>query len=246
MLIEQQISHYQALNDWFKTPLGFYVAEEFAAELKRCHAYLRGDALLQLGNCADNLWLDTLAFKRKWIASPFDKSLPIQLQCSLNQIPLARNSLDCIVAPLTLEPFGASNSLLDEIDRVLKPMGFIVFLGINPWSLWGVGMKSGLLTCYADRQVKMRTPFQLNRVLLQRGYSQLSLTHFCYLPPVNNKSIIKKMTFLDEVGKMIWPYPAGFYCYIAQKYQHIRPSVIPLSLRQPIKGFPSVLQPALN
>lgn len=59
-----------------------------------------------------------------------------QIECALNQLPLDRNSIDCIIVPLTLETFGSSLSLIDEIDRVLSPMGFVILLGINPWSLW--------------------------------------------------------------------------------------------------------------
>jgi hypothetical protein len=247
LLIEQQKKHYHALNEWFQTPLGLCVANEFSSQLEPINNYLKGETLLQLGNCGLNPWLKSLNFNRKWIASPFNLGSTINLECSLNQIPLNRNSLDCVLAPLTLEPFGTNYSLIDEIDRVLKPMGFIVLLSINPWSLWGGAMKCGLLHCYDNRMIKMRTPFHVNRVFLQRGYRQCSLSNFCYIPPVNNDGLIKKLTFIDEVGKMLWPFPSGFYCYIAQKYEYIHPSLISEPIIQPLdKKYKSPLQPATN
>ncbi len=247
MLIEQQIKQYRALNEWFNLSLGLSVANEFSDQLKSVNDYLRGETLLQLGNCGDNPWLDILSFKRKWIASPFALGNKIHLECSFNQIPLNRNSLDCILAPLTLEPYGNSLSLIDEIDRILKPMGFIILLSINPWSLWGGAMKCGLLHCYNDRKIKMRSPLHVNRVFLQRGYRQCALSNFCYIPPVNSKSLIKKLTFFDEVGKMLWPFPSGFYCYIAQKFESISPSLSTAPLVQPAtKKYKSPLQPATN
>ncbi|WP_298626947.1 methyltransferase domain-containing protein [uncultured Legionella sp.] len=247
MLIEQQIKHYQALNEWFKAPLGSAVADEFTRQLEQVKDYLRGDVLLQLGLCGENQWLDSFDFNHKWLASPFSLNKEPQLECSFNQIPLNRNSVDCVLVPLTLEPFGAGFSLIDEIDRILKPMGLIVLVNINPWSLWGAAMKSGLLHCYNDRHIKMRTAFNLNRIFLQRGYRQCSLNHFCYIPPVNNKSIIKKLSFFDEVGKMIWPFPSGFYCYIAQKYECISPTLITPVVTEPVaKDYKSPLQPAIN
>ncbi|EHL30078.1 hypothetical protein LDG_7983 [Legionella drancourtii LLAP12] len=161
-------------------------------------------------------------------------------------MPLSRNSIDCLVAPLTLEPFNNSITLIDEIDRVLKPMGFVVLLCINPWSLWGGAIKYGMLNCYRDRTIKMRTPFNLNRLFIQRGYRQVSLTNFCYIPPVNSASLIKKLTFLDEIGKMLWPYPSGFYCYIAQKYQIIQPSLFVSPISSPIDDYQSPLQPVTS
>lgn len=246
-MIEEQIKHYQALSKWFESPLGISVANEFSSQLVPVKDYLKGDTLLQLGNCGDNPWLDSLQYHHKWLASPFLMNKHFDLECSFNQLPLNRNSIDCIVAPLILEPFGNSFTLLDEIDRVLKPMGLIILLNINPWSLWGLAMKSGLLHCYNNKKIKMRTAFNLNRIFLQRGYRQCSLSNFCYIPPINNKSIIKKMTFFDEVGKMIWPFPSGFYCYIAQKYEYISPNLITKPVTETIEeDYKSPLHPAIN
>lgn len=243
-MIEQQIKHYRALDEWFRTPLGSYIAHEFTSDLMPVTDFLKGETLLQLANCNDNPWLKSLDFNHKWVASPYSAGCSNQIECSLNQIPLSRNSIDCVIVPLALEPFGNNFTLLDEIDRILNPMGYIVFLCINPWSLWGGAMNCGLLPCYHHNKVKMRTPFNLNRIMVQRGYRNCSLSNFCYIPPINNKSIIKKLTFLDEVGRMLWPFPSGFYCYIAQKYELIRPSLMVAPVLQP--NYKSPLQPALN
>ncbi|KTC90304.1 class I SAM-dependent methyltransferase [Fluoribacter dumoffii] len=240
MLIERQLKQYRALNKWFQSPLGLFAAHEFLVNLESEGDYLFGETLLQLGNCGDNIWLKKFKYIHKWIASPFSLPNKVQIECALNHLPLDRNSVDCIIVPLTLEPFANSFSLLDEIDRVLKPMGFVIFLSINPWSFWGGALKIGLLHCYSDQKVKMRTPFTLNRILLQRGYKQYSLSNFCYIPPVNKPDLIKKFTFLDEIGKMLWPFPSGFYCYIAQKYQVIEPN-LQLKPEESVKDYQTPL-----
>jgi SAM-dependent methyltransferase len=245
-LIEQQIKQFYALNEWFQSSLGLSVADEFRKQLSPVLDYLKGETLLQLGSCSRNSWLDDLQFTNKWIASPFSIDKKNSLISSLNQIPLQRNSIDCIVAPLTMEPFDNSLNLIDEIDRILKPMGYVVFLCFNPWSLWGGAMKCGLLNCYAEKKLKMHTPFHLNRIFLQRGYRQCSLNNFYYIPPVNNKSLLNKLSFFNEVGKMLWPFPSGFYCYIAQKYEPISPSLdVQAVIRVISKDYDSPLQ-AIN
>lgn len=234
MLIDGQIKQYRALNKWFHSPLGHFVAHEFAVNLESSREFVRGETLLQLGNCGDNPWLKKLDFKHQWIVSPFALAHKVHLEGALTHLPIDRNSIDGIIAPLTLEPFNTSQSLINEIDRVLKPMGFVILLCINPWSLWGAAMKLGALPCYRDSHIKMHTPFHLNRMFIQRGYKQISLNNFCYLPPVKRASLIKKLTFLDEIGKMIWPFPSGFYCYIAQKHQIIQPNLIVNQIEEPI------------
>jgi len=241
LLIEQQIEQFHSLDEWFKTPLGASVAAEFKKQLEPVLNYLKGESLLQLGHCGSNLWLDQLLFQHKWIASP-QIAKDISLACSLNQIPLQRNSLDCVVSPLVMEPFSSPLFILDEIDRILKPMGYLIIFCFNPWSLWGGALKSGLLDCYAKKPLTMYTSFYLNRILMQRGYVQRSLSHFYYLPPVKKSSTLKKMYFLNEMGKMLWPFPSGFYCYIAQKYTPITPSFI---MEPVLNRFVSAL-PATN
>lgn len=243
MLIEEQKKQYRALNKWFQSPLGLFAAHEFAVNLESASEFLTGDALLQLGNCGANTWLKKLKYNHQWIVSPFALAHKVQIESELNHLPLNRNSIDCIIAPLTLEPFNNGSSLIDEIDRVLKPMGYVVFLCINPWSLWGGALKCGLLHCYRNRTIKMHTPFHLNRMFIQRGYSQISLSNFCYIPPVHNASLIKKLTFLDEIGKMLWPFPSGFYCFIAQKHQIIQPTLISRPIAKSISDYQSPLQP---
>jgi hypothetical protein len=241
LLIDLQVKQFHALNEWFKSPLGLSVAHEFVNQLLLEPYYLKGQNLLQLGNCGDNLWLPHLHYKHQWIANPF----PIknaQLECSLNQIPFARNSLDCVLAPLTLELMGNGLSVIDEIDRILKPMGHIILLSVNPWSLWGVAMKHDLLHCSTEHKVRMRTAFNINRTFLQRGYRQCALTNFYYIPPINSPSVIRKLSFFNQIGKMIWPFPSGFYCYIAQKYDYISPSLLRVEERK----YNPTLQPAIN
>ncbi len=225
LLIEQQAKQFNALDGWFASSLGHSVASEFKKQLYPFQKYLKGDNLLQLGHCAQNVWLDDLVFKNKWIATPASCNKPNELICSLDQLPIQRNSLDCIVVPLALEPFNPDEYLINELDRVLKPMGYIIFLCINPWSLWGSALASGLLNCYADHSFKMHTSFHLNRLLFQRGYRQCALSTFYYIPPVRNKILINRLAFFNEIGKMLWPFPAGFYCYIAQKYEPLSPSL---------------------
>lgn len=242
MLIEQQVKQFNALNEWFQTPLGFSVANEFGKQLSPVLDYLKGDALLQLGHFTHNPWLDNLQFIHKWTSSPFYTKEKNVLVCSLDHIPLQRNSIDCVITPLAMEPFRDLH-LIDEIDRILKPMGYVVFFCLNPWSLWGAAIKCGLLHCYGDKQLKMITPFHLNRLFIQRGYRQCSLNNFYYIPPINNRSLIKKLSFFNEIGKMLWPFPSGFYCYIAQKYESIAPSPIVSEVLQSVpKEYESSLQ----
>lgn len=225
MVLDEQISRYDALDHWFKTPQGCRAAHAFSEELALICEHLSGQTLLQLGHCGENVWLPLLAFRNKWLATPSGLSGTSSLVTSLTTLPLARNSVDCVVAPFTLEAFGPYKNPIDEIDRVLKPMGYAIFWGINPCGLWGMTWHFSKHTCFGAIPISVTSAFFLKRAMLQRGYRQCALMNFYYIPPVRHPMVIHALEFLNEMGKMLWPFPAGFYCLVVQKYEPCSPSL---------------------
>lgn len=224
-MLNEQDAKYRGLDDWFKTAQGTRVGKAFASELTAYSDVLHGDRLLQLGSCGDNVWLTALQYRCKWLVTPYDTQ-KTSMVSAINGLPINRNSVDCVLAPLTLEAFGYDKNPMDEIDRVLKPMGYVIFFGINPWSFWGAALRFRLMHCFGNNVGKLTSSLSLAHEMSSRGYSQCALTSFYYIPPVTNKNLIRKLEFFNEMGKMIWPFPAGFYCFIAQKYQPASPNLL--------------------
>lgn len=226
LAFNEQASKYRSLNNWFKTPPGVWVARAFKAELSHVHDELYGERLLQIGNCGDNLWLESLRYQHKWIVNPCRSALKETCVTSLTALPLDRSSVDCIIAPLTMEAFAQDDNPIEEMDRVLKPMGYIIFFGINPWSFWGLALRSKYISCFSSDKVNLTSSFSIRRTMLYRGYRQCLHNSFYYIPPVMRESLLQKLEFFNEMGKMFWPFPAGFYCLIMQKYQICPPSLL--------------------
>ena len=225
LLLDEQINKYRSLDSWFKTPQGSRVAQAFVDELSQVNEQLYGERLIQLGHCGDDLWLSAFKFRDKSIVSPFSVQKKTTVLASLTLLPIERDSIDCVIAPLTLEAFPHSKNPMDEIDRVLKPMGYAVFLGINPVSFWGAALRWGHLGCFGKTQVSLTSSLTVKRMMLLRGYRQCALTSFYYIPPVANEFLIRNLAFFNEMGKMVWPFPAAFYCLIVQKYQYSPPAI---------------------
>lgn len=225
MNLDEHAKKYLALDQWFNTLQGTCVAQAFADEIMCFNSQLRGDRLLQLGHCAHNPWLAPLKYHRKMIISPCSNQKGTTVTTLFNQLPFDRDSIDCIIAPLTFEAFSFDKNPLDELDRVLKPMGYIVFWGVNPLSVWGGASKLGCLSILGDAKIKTTSVFSVKHAALGRGYRQCALSTFYYIPPVKRDSLLTKLEFLNEMGKMLWLYPAGFYCLVVQKHEIIPPSL---------------------
>lgn len=239
MQLDEQISKYRSLNEWFCTPQGQHVAQAFAAELEYVSGEFSGLNLLQLGACGDNVWLSSLRYRNQWIASPCVIPKKASLVTSLNLLPIERDRIDCVISPLTLEAFSGTKNPIDEIDRILKPMGYAIFFGINPISFWGAALRWGNLTCFGSFASTLTSSLTLRHTMLTRGYRQCALTSFYYIPPVSSEFMIQKLGFFNEMGKMLWPFPAAFYCLIVQKYQQCPPSLLFEATARELSALPA-------
>lgn len=225
MSLDAQITRSRVLDAWFKSPQGIDLADSFSLELNHLNGFLYGQTLLQLGSCGKNSWLQALHFGHKWIISSYLNPFTTFIG-SYNQLPIDKESIDCIIAPLVLEHFELAKSPIDEIDRVLKPMGYVVFFGINPLSLWGLSLRLQGLSCFGPLKAKAKSIFSIQRAMIRRGYVQSYLSSFYYIPPVSSQKWLSKLEILNELGKMISPCPSGFYCLIMQKQQEINPNLL--------------------
>jgi len=223
LTLDQHIQRYFALESWFKTPQGQRVAQALTDEISFFVPQLRGERLLQLGHCGDNPWLSSMQYTSKMIISPYAKS-GATMAGVFNQLPIDRDCIDCIIAPLTFEALSFDKNSMDELDRVLKPEGYMVFFGINPCSFWGMFLKLGCLNLFGKSQTRLTSFFSIKRVLLNQDYMQCALTTFYFIPPLNNERWIAHLEFLNEMGKMLWLFPANFYCLVVKKHKTISPT----------------------
>ncbi len=199
--------------------MGQAVLRAFSSELINAKDLLRGDTLLQLGSGMRDVFFKKLPFTRKWVAAPY-QGLDVDVVTLLHHLPFERNSIDCILAPLTLETFYNKEDLIDEIDRVLRPMGHVVFFGINPISLWGLWLLFSNNAYLSKAHLKPKPVLSIKFFMLHRGYVQNYLSGFYYVPPVSSKKQVEKFQVLNQVGKMMAPCPSGFYCLVLQKQEN--------------------------
>ncbi|MCH9755629.1 MAG: class I SAM-dependent methyltransferase [Gammaproteobacteria bacterium] len=234
MNLDEQRHRYRALDDWFKTPQGHYLGEAFAMQLSQFSKHLKKETWLQLGLCDENLWLSQNVLNQPWVCTPCLDAPDTTFITSVEQLPLQRNRVDVVIAPMMLEVFGRHKSPLDEIDRVLAPMGHVIFLGINPVSLWGLALSCRGLSSLSHAFMTPHSPLVLKRAFLNRGYEQQRFETFYYVPPLQNEKWIQKCLFLNEMGKMMSLFPAGFYCLVMQKYQACSPNQVLRTRREPM------------
>jgi SAM-dependent methyltransferase len=232
--LELERKKYDALEHWFSTPQGQFIQEEISAKILMFSGRFRGTSVLQLGLCGESFWLNELLFRRQWRLTPCTHDPRASVISSLHSLPFERASLDCVIAPFSMELAGEDKRLIHEIDRILKPMGHVIFIGFNPFSLWGLFLKLGFIDGLRDLNLSLISSLTIKQWMQAEGYRLTGLRTFCYVPPVRSSRALTQLRFLNEMGKMVILSPAGFYCLVLQKYQYAKPRLVAQKKKSPL------------
>lgn len=214
---------HQNLDEWFLGPQGTDVLAHIDARLLELTSRLHGDTIIQLGATGKQDLLSHFSFNHRYVISPtyFDKNGYIRT--SFEYLPLLKDSCHAIIAPLRLNLFDAKHWPIDELDRVLNPLGHIVVVGINPLSLWGLYARFGCLQMLGYKRRAMKSFIRLKKALEHRGYTQCHFSRFYYLPPLETNGMIQRLQFLNQMGELAASWPAAFYLLVMQKYEYCSP-----------------------
>lgn len=217
-MLNSQIAKYRALENWFRKEQGKLISHEIGRHLSEVPSCLHGDVLLQIGGFGQNQWLSCFNSVHQWVISPDQSNKRAELICPIEQLSLKTASVDILFAPFALEIFSNPQVVLEEFDRVLKPMGCIIIIGINPYSLWSMASRFGKLNCFGDYSPHIHSTMRIQHRLSRLGYEQMLHQGFWYLPPLEQQSWIKRLSIVNEMGKILGPFPSGFYFHVARKY----------------------------
>ena len=214
----------QAWNAWLASPAGQYVMRWETEQLSRTVVDMFGYYALQLGF----LELDALSANRMPHRLRVSTGLgtladsvpaPDLLVSGFAELPLDSQSVDLVVLPHQLEFSEDPHQILREVDRVLRPEGRLVVVGMNPLSLWGL------------RQSLPRRPFnpflppggQLIGMPRLRDWMKLlsfeidSGHYGCYAPPCRTQKWLDRMQFMERAGDRWWPICGAVYMVSAVK-----------------------------
>ncbi len=222
-------SRYATLRQWLTTETGHQLLKYERKRLARTLPDLFGYHIVQIGEVPDAELINSSRIQHKLTtASVVESSMSPDLLCDSHALPVATESIDVLLMPHVLEFSGNPHQILREAERVLIGEGHVVILGFNPWSLWGVWR---LLLAWRDQFPWCGRYIRLSRLkdwLDLLDFEIISSEHFFFRPPLQNRSIMQKLEFLEYLGRYCWPYLGGIYMVVARKRVA---SLTPIKLR---------------
>jgi SAM-dependent methyltransferase len=226
------------LTQWLRTPAGRQMLAWEQQQLDAAVVDLFGFHALQLG-LGQLQGLRSNRMPHRWLAlqdgaaacgEEIGAAGVVDLACEFSALPFEANSLDLVVLPHTLELTVDPHETLREVERVLRPEGRVVIVGLNPTSLWGLRQRIGRLRAKrrASADAAPNLPHSGELLGYWRLRDWLRLLSFeieagrfgCYRPSGLSERWMQRHAWMERAGERWWPVLGGVYFLVAVK--HVR------------------------
>lgn len=218
------------LNTWYATYPGILLSHVENCLLKDILSPLCGYFLLQLGHLEQQYTLNKSGVLQTVHIKPqLNKMGKGQINANYTQLPIANASIDSVFLPHIIEYETNIEDLLDEAIRVLIPEGYIIIVGFNPHSF--LGCWEYLKKCFTRRPSKLGNfcaVKKLTAYLNDLDAEVVAVKSGFFSLPLTNQIWLKRLNFLEILGRACWPQWGASYVLVAQK------KVIPLMPIRPV------------
>ncbi|WP_343637833.1 class I SAM-dependent methyltransferase [Roseateles sp.] len=166
---------------------------------------------------------------RAELAPGLNGAVRTAVYCEFDALPFESNSLDLVLLPHTLEQSADPHRCLREVERVLRPEGRVVILGLNPASLWAVRQNLARVNGrLLGRPPRLYLPAEREYIGYWRLRDWLRLLSFeveraqfgCYRPPLLSDPWLARWQWIEKPGGKWWTVLGALYGVIAVKRVH--------------------------
>ena len=221
--------NYQWMTDWLQQPIGkCYLASEkekigeFLPKLFGYHFLIFGDN--QFVSCTADSPINHKILIHPHIEQEDKEKGVSTLTTRWDKLPIGSESVDVIYLAHCLELSNNPHEILRETYRILRPEGYLLVSGFNPWSMWGFLHFFSRFLGVSILPSGFKSPLKLKNWLCLLGFEFLDIRSFCYYPPINNEYILDKMYTIEEVsGKFRLPFAAGYVMVACKRVVTLTP-----------------------
>ncbi|CAN5307392.1 class I SAM-dependent methyltransferase [soil metagenome] len=221
------------LADWLQTPPGRYLLAWEQAQLDAAVVDFFGFHALQLG-LPELAALRANRMPHQWLASDVvhdgavnadggPAKAGVALLCEFDALPFESASLDLVVLPHALEMARDPHQTLRECERMLRPEGRLVILGLNPASLWGLRQNLARLVSrrlFLPQAGDFIGYWRLRDWLRLLSFEVDSARFGGYCPPLRSDKWLQRWRWTESVGSRWWPVLGAVYFITAVKRVH--------------------------
>jgi len=214
------IEAWDQLQSWYQSRLGVTLAKQEQALLAETLSNLFGYQLLQVGRINTEDWLSSSRVSQCNVMDfPPKEHLTktAGFQGLPEFLPIQTACMDVIVLPHVLEFSQQPHAVLREVERVLIPEGHVAMLMFNPFSMWtpwrlSLGWRHKVPWCG-----RFLSTTRMKDWLALLGFDVVSIQNYFYRPPLQQTTIMQRLSLLDRVGGRLWPILGAAKLVVAKK-----------------------------
>ena len=169
----------------------------------------------------------------------FSKDVPSSIVSMTEQLPIATDNVDLVIASHVLEVSTEPHQVLREIDRVLVPDGHCILIGFNPYSVSRFFPQMGRLLRKGFKQKKtlysMRSAHRVRDWFSLLGFEVVDVHYMGFRPNIKNQKLFDSFRWLDRVGEYVGPMLGGMYML------HVKKQVVAMRPHKKVWSAPAVL-----
>ncbi|MBB2497196.1 class I SAM-dependent methyltransferase [Aquipseudomonas ullengensis] len=201
----------QAASDWLASPLGELLLAEERVALDAELARYFGGYLVHYGPGQAQPPAAPQIRCNVRLGAPL---AGVDIACEEQAWPLGEHAADVVVLQHGLDFSLSPHGLLREAAHSVRPGGYLLIVGVNPWSTWGL---RHLFARDGFRQARCIAPTRLADWLSLLGFALEKRRFGCYRPPLASAAWQSRLARLETWGSA-WQAPgAGFYLLVARK-----------------------------
>lgn len=208
---------FRKLDTWYQSDLGQAVAQAMSDQIQSIIPSIFGYYAVQLGVPSQQQWLAESPIPNRIFVDPDLEQTDKTIATDFTALPFANSSVDLVLLPNTLTFTTSLFDVIHEVDRILMPNGYLIIIGFNPISLWGISRLALSFKKGVPWQWNFLFLYKVRRMLYEIGYETMQANTFFYRPPTQNISILNKLLVMETIGNLSWSYPGGLYILVAQK-----------------------------
>ncbi|MDX1900848.1 MAG: methyltransferase domain-containing protein [Gammaproteobacteria bacterium] len=168
------------------------------------------------------------------------------IETDLSELPIATGSMDLVIMPHILEYTVHPHQLFLEASRIVKPEGYLIVLGFNPYSLWGLRKMISRKISAAPWSTHFLPRERIKKWLRLAEFSLIREDTMLFRPPLSRKTTFERLKFLESVGAKLYKPLGGVYILMAQA-KVIPLTPIRLKWKQKLANFqPGILTGSLT
>lgn len=207
----------QQWNHWLSQDLGISLLNAEKNFLSAASIRCSGKYVLLIGAPQQSELLESSVIPNKiLLTSLFNKHTYSKcIESEYFDLPIAPSSIDLVILPHLLEFIDNPHRLLIEACRIVKPDGFIIILGFNPISLWGLKkwlVKSKNMPWCGN----FLTPKVIKHWLKLADFEFIKQNMLLFSPPMLHSRGYEKLKWLDWIGTKLHAPFGGVYVLTAQ------------------------------